>query len=714
MVSLIPALILCLSLQTAQAPAASEVDPAIQAVVRRFFETQQAEDVQGYLALWSATATRPQAAQLRFIFEAGDDLFSDITIVSATITGNTARVRVTATRQRTDLQAKRPDGKPRVFTTRMQQALALVREGDAWKIVREGPPADELAAALIETEDPELREAILASEPALVNARLVDAISRRADALAQVQKYKDAQAVYERSLEVAQAIGDRKLEGRALQNVANALYFQRDFSRALTLYQRRLDLERDIENGEGIASALLGVATIQYSQFEYGAALQSYREALGIQETLGDEVQVSTTLISTGNVLYLQGDYDGAIADYRRAEEIKRRYFDTAGAATALEGLGRVYSAQGDYAAALLAFTGVLHERRARSDAAGQALALQGIGEIHFRLGNTEQARAAFEESRTSYESIKDVGSAGRVWQGTAVNELAAGRFPDAEKAYASSIKLCTAADDGECIARAQVGLAFALAAQQKYGEAIAWYQQSILSFDALKMTDPSARAKIGLAEALAGSKEYIDALNQASLAGKMGVELQSDDLLWRALVSQARAERKLGRPADALATARAAVLAVERMAAEALDRPGQAVPRDTSAAYATLAVLQAEAGDARGAFTTAEAMRTHRLRSDLAANERDIARGMSEAERAEERAFAAELTTLFVRRDREKALPKPDAARIEKLESAVEDAIGRRNAWRAGLFTRLPELEIWRGLAPPATADDLTRLLDA
>src|SRR5690606_891590 len=161
---------------------------------------------------------------------------------------------------------------------------------------------------------------------------------------------------------------------------------------------------------------------------------------------------------------------------------------------------------------------------------------------------------------------------------------------------------------------------AFALAAQQKYGEAIAWYQQSILSFDALKMTDPSARAKIGLAEALAGSKEYLDAPNQASLAGKTGGELQSDGPLWRALVAQARAERKLGRPADALATARAAVLAVERMAAEALDRPGQAVPRDTSAAYATLAVLQAEAGDARGAFTTAEMMRTHRLRSDLAA----------------------------------------------------------------------------------------------
>ena len=113
---------------------------------------------------------------------------------------------------------------------------------------------------------------------------------------------------------------------------------------------------------------------------------------------------------------------------------------------------------------------------------------------------------------------------------------------------------------------------------------------------------------------------------------------LEADDLLWRALVSQARAQRKLGKTDESLGAARAANAAVERMAAEALRRPGHAIPRDTTAAYATAAILPAEAGDAAAAWVTAEEMRAHALRTALAINERDISRGMTDDERTAER----------------------------------------------------------------------------
>ncbi|HJR59572.1 MAG TPA: tetratricopeptide repeat protein [Vicinamibacterales bacterium] len=711
MLYLLATLLLAVALQ---ATASQAVDPALQNLVNRFFETQQTEDVEGYLALWSSKAARPTAEQLKFVFASGDDTFLDVSISQATVSGDSARLRVTATRVRTDLRVKNPDGGPRMFSTRLQLGLSLVREDGSWKIFREGAPADELAAALIDTPDAAARRAILESEPALANARLVEAIARRADNLAQMREYRKAQEMYERSLEVAEAIGDRKAEGQAIQNIANALYFQRDYPAALGLYERRLAIERETGNDEGIASALLGVATIKYSTYEYGPALQTYREALAIQERLDDDLLVSTTLISTGNVLYLQGDYEAAIADYRRAEALKRKYFDLGGAATALEGLGRVYSAQGDFAAALGAFAEVLEERRKRNDVPRQAVVLQSIGETHFRLGNTDQARTAFEASRKHFESAKDTGRAGRVLQGAALNELVAGRFGAGEKAYAESITLCTGAADQVCVAGAQVGLAFALAAQRKYDEAITWYGKSLISFNTLRMEEPAARVRIGLAEALLGKGEHARALDEAVSARRTAIALASDDVLWRALVSEARAERKLGRPAPALGAARAALLAVRRMSAAALERPGHAVPRDTTAAYATTAVLQAEAGDAAAAFQTAEEMRAHALRISLAANERDIARGMTEDERAVERKLSSELTPLIARRDRQKELPKPDAAEIEKLDGAIAEMGARRSAAREALFGRLPELQVWRGLGPAATLDDLAILLEA
>ncbi len=708
---MLSALLLSLAIQSAVS--VQDVDPAFQALAERFFATQQAEDVDGYLALWSKSATRPMAEQLRFVFGSGDDIFTAVAVLRTNVIGDTARVRVSANRERTDGRVRNPDGSPRTFTSRLQLALSLVREEGEWRIVREGAPADELATALIESNDPEVRRRLLDSEPDLSNPRLVDAISRRADALAQRAQYKPAQAIYERSLEVARAIKDARTEGQALQNIANSHYFQRNFPEALKSYEQRLALARDTKNDEGTASALVGIGTVLYSTYDYGAALTAYREALAIQERLDDTSGSGTTLISTGNVLYLQGDFAAAIADYRRAEELKRTALDPAGAASALEGLGRVYSAQGDYAAALSAFAGVLDERRTSNDGPRQALVLHSIGEIHFRLGNTDAARAAYQEARQLFEKYQDLGSAGRALQGAALTELVVGRFAAGEKSYTESITACTTAADAECIARAQVGLAYALAAQEKFDDAVTWYGRSLIAFNELQMEEAGARARLGLAEALYGRGDYDKALDQAVASRRTAIALNSDDVLWRALVSAARSERKLRKPELALGSARAAVLAVERMAAVALERPGQAAPGDSAAAYALLAVLQAELGDASAAFNSIEAMHAHSLRAALAGSEREIARGMTSEERAEEHRLTTALTTLLAQRTSERGLPRPDPARLAKLEDAIKEATAQRNAARLQLFARLPDLRTWRGLGATATVDDLPILLD-
>ena len=47
------------------------VDDELKAAVERFFATQAAEDTDAYLALWSRTAKRPAAFQLRYVFDSG-------------------------------------------------------------------------------------------------------------------------------------------------------------------------------------------------------------------------------------------------------------------------------------------------------------------------------------------------------------------------------------------------------------------------------------------------------------------------------------------------------------------------------------------------------------------------------------------------------------------------------------------------------------------
>ena len=687
------------------------LDPALRTAVDRYFSTQQAEDVEGYLSLWSPKASRPTVEQLKFVFNAGDDLFSDVVVVKSMVLGELTRVRVSAVRQRTETLI--PGRPPVNRRTNMLISLNYVMEAGEWKLVREGPVSDDLAAAIIDSQSADERQKLLAAEPDLLDDRLFLSIARRGGGLAQEGKHAAALVVYSRMLEVARYAGNRKYEGEALQNIGNSFYFQRNFPAALEAFQQRLTIERELDNDEGIAAAVGGIATMRYSLAEYGPALTAYREALAIQERRGDEPGIATTLISTGNVLYLQGDFDAATADYRRSRDLNRKLFNTHGEASALEGLGRIFMVRGDYAGALEAFEGVLAEGVARGDRTAQGSAMLNIGEVHFRLGNLDTARKTFDDSRGHFEAMKDAANVGRVWQAVALTDLVAGRYPMAESEYRKGIDSCVVVSDQECVAAGQVGVGFAQTAQEKFVEAIASYKRAIDAFVVQRRPEQAARAEIGLSQALAGNLHYKAALEAGVSAHQRAVAIGNDDVLWRALVSEARALRKMSDKPAALAAANAARTALDRLVAAALVRPAAPVARDSSAIFALLAVLHAEAGDPAAAFEAVEQMRAHTLRVLLAPAEREISRGMTDAEKEEERALSVELVSMHAQLTRERSLPKPDAARIAKLDETIKKAEAQRAAQQARLFARLPDLKTWRGLMTPVVRAELQSILE-
>lgn len=685
-------------------------DPRVQVVVEQFFAAQEARDVAAYLALWSARAQKPRPEQLAFVFKSGTDRFSDIAITRVIALGDRLRVTVSVRRERTG-SLPRPDGALSVSVAVRPWSLTLVDEGGELKILSEGFPADDLAAALIAVSTPEARAALMDAEPELLTSRLVQAISARADAFAQTSQYAAARTTYEVVLEVARRIGNPKAEGEALQNIGNTYYFQNDHPTALLFYEQRLAVERDAANEPGAAGALLGIATIKYVAFEYGDALVAYRDALALYEKLEDEAGMATALLSTGNVLYLQGDLEGAIAAYRCSRGLYKIGHNTDGEAQALAGLGRVYVAQGDYGGALDAFAGVREEGRARGNRIGEANALHSIGEVHLRLGNADTARAAFDESRGHFEAAPDPASVGRAWQGIALADLTAARFGPAEEAYGHSMTACTTAQDRECVARAIVGLAYAQFSQEHYDEAIASYRKAIAAFTALNKPEEAGRAEVGLSQALFGRKSFEDAAAAAVAASD---RTPAFDVMWRAHLAEARARRALGTPEPAMAAALAAVTVVDAMSRAALEQPARRIASDSAAAYAFLAVLQAQAGDAAGAFDTVERRHAHALRVALATNERDIVRHMPVEERDAERQAAGRVGSLQAQIEKEQGLPKPDGRRIARLEEDLKAALAVRAEQRERMFERWPDLRIWRGLAPPVTRADVAAFVIA
>ena len=694
------------------APGWQEPEPDVAALVAAFFQTQQDEDVSAYLALRSARAAGRDPEQLKARFAASDDRYADIAIDRIVATPGVRRLRVSATRTHSSAHVTMPDGSPRPFTSRIQLGLAFVREDGGWKLLREGTPAEELAGALLAEPDPEARQQLMRDDSDLVTPLLLSALARRGDVAVHGAQFEAARAAYTRALEAARLMGSVEGEGQALQNLAGAAYFARDYPAALGRYEERLALARRTGDDPGAASALVGIATVRYSSHDYLAALAASEEALALQEALRDEFGVAGTLIGIANVRYLQGDFERAIADYGRAESLKRRQHDLAGAAAAVEGRGRTHAAVGDLGAALVAFGQVLELGTALGSAPRRGSALHYLGDVHFRLGNLDQARASFDAGRREFESISDLPSAGRSWQGLALTDLVAARYEQAVEAYGQSARLCAGAGDGECAGHARSGLGLAYAAQDRLDEAIAAYRHAVAILIELPAEEAAARARIGLAEALSRKGLYHESLAASAEAERTAGSLGVDDLLWRAQLAQSRAHRRAGRAGDARNAASAAVAVVRRMGAGSDERPGWAPPADTTAAFVAAAVLQAGAGDAAGALETLEEMRAHALRTALAPRERDLARGLTDQEREEERTEDTRLATLYLQRDREAGLPRPDAARLEALDASIAEATARRRISRERRFVRVPDLRAWRGFVLPARRGEAESVL--
>ena len=193
---------------------------------------------------------------------------------------------------------------------------------------------------------------------------------------------------------------------------------------------------------------------------------------------------------------------------------------------------------------------------------------------------------------------------------------------------------------------------------------------------------EPAARAEIGLSQAETGLGRYKEALEAAGRARTSAVgglaERHSVAGAGRrsegARQERRRRERRSGRRArPSTPSTRCARPPAPSRAARC-----RATPRPPLRRWRA---LQAESGDATAAFDTSERMRVHDLRAALVANEREIARGMTAAERDEERVAAGAVVSRRAQLARERGAASPRSRHGSPISSAASPKRSRRGA---------------------------------
>jgi tetratricopeptide (TPR) repeat protein len=218
----------------------------------------------------------------------------------------------------------------------------------------------------------------------------------------------------------------------ALTAAGNLAFDQGDYAQATILYDGSLALWRALGDKPGIAAALANLGLVAYAQGDYGRATMLHEEGLALFRALGDQRGIAASLTNLGIIAQEQGDYARASALHEESVALFRALGDTWGTAAALANLGNVVRAQGHHRRATALYDESLALRRRLGDKAGIADALANLGRVAQAQSDWTRATALFAESLTLLRELGDRRSIVYGLEGLAAVATAPGTTPEA------------------------------------------------------------------------------------------------------------------------------------------------------------------------------------------------------------------------------------------------------------------------------------------
>jgi CHAT domain-containing protein/Tfp pilus assembly protein PilF len=586
--------------RTASVSATDEA--ALRALAEEFYASYVKKDLDGFLRLWSAKA--PELAARRQTMQ---KLFNDhekievksVVIRKMAVEAEKAKLRVEVEMSAIEVKT----GKPAAGFGKTIRAVEGVKEEGAWRVWREAPAEEDLAAALSVLKTDDERAALLTAEKDLVTERLVREIIRHGARLRSQGDYpkvlamlrlaqniaeqigdktgvlstllfignvyamqgNNAQALehFQKSLALSEAMGNKAAVAGALGNIGNVHFRQGNYAQALEHFQKSLAISEALGDKAGINGTLNNIGNVHAFQGNYAQALEHYQKSLALNETLGDKIGISTALNNIGNIHARQGNYTQALEDFRKSLAMKEALGDKAAVNTMLHNIGNVHISQGDYAQALEYYQKSLALKEAAGDKAGVNILLQEIGGVQFRQGNYAQALENFQKCLALSEAMGEKHELSRALANIGNVHAMQGNNAQALEYYQKSLALREALGEKVEVSTTLSNIGNFHSSQGNFAQALEYYQKSLMQSEALgnKAGVSSALDSIGNVHTSQGN--YAQALEHYQKSLAMNEDLGNKSAVCNTLIDMANSTRLRGNYAQALDFAgRATVLA--------------------------------------------------------------------------------------------------------------------------------------------------------
>ncbi|AUT00319.1 Fis family transcriptional regulator [Nostoc sp. CENA543] len=372
---------------------------------------------------------------------------------------------------------------------------------------------------------------------------------------------------WQQALKIYQEIKDRKGEGAALANLANAYKVLKNYPKIIECYKQYLPIARESKNRQGESDALFNIGLAYGSLQDYTKAIEYYEQGLPITREIKDTQNEFYTLGNLG-IAHLQ------LKNYRKAIEYEQQYLviarkikDRPRELQGLKALAVAYQGLSDFPKALeysqrgLDIAKEIKDRNGEGQLQGllsmlyanlgyypkaiasaqqslaiakeikipeqEGYALENLGNIYVVLGETSKAVEYYQQSLVISRKIKNRNGEGTLLGNLGNNYAISGDYLKAIESYEQRLAIAREIKDdlGELVALGNLGISYMILGNHPKG--IEYYQQELTKARKIKdrLGEGSALSHFG--GAYIDSGEYSKAIEHLQQALVIAQELK-------------------------------------------------------------------------------------------------------------------------------------------------------------------------------------------
>lgn len=232
----------------------------------------------------------------------------------------------------------------------------------------------------------------------------IDAIYRYGHFLYRVGRLAQAEAMYQRVLDIA---SDESGKAVAFGKLGLIEKTRGNLHAAEEYLKRSLAIEEMLGRKEGIANQLGNLGLIERTRGNLNAAEDYHKRSLAIEEALGRKVGIASEFGNLGLIEDTRGNLDAAEDYYQRALAINETLGHKAGIAAALGNLGLIEEMRGNLETAEDYLIRSLAINEAIGSKEGMARNLVGLGLVAMERGDVTSQRSRWTRSRDLFREAQ-------------------------------------------------------------------------------------------------------------------------------------------------------------------------------------------------------------------------------------------------------------------------------------------------------------------